>query len=207
MELRDFLKTFRAEWPVFAGVVFAVIAAAAGYVWLQPERFTTVLSIHIARTSSPVQTEDYRYGDFYRLQADERFADTVVRWLESPRIVADIYSGTGREVAMPAEYALGKVFSARRLSSQYVEVRFSAASPKIAESLSASLSRVLNERTKSLNAGETQGWFRLEVEDPVIYPAHTPWGRILAGAVCVGVLLGIWAVGLRGYLLRGKTSH
>jgi hypothetical protein len=77
----------------------------------------------------------------------------------------------------------------------------------MAESLSTALDRVLNERTENLNASnnEESGWFRVVVEEPVIYPSHTPWMRIIIGAICGGVVLGLWIVGIIGY--RKGFSH
>lgn len=94
--------------------MFLIVASTVGivvlFLLLQPVRYTTVLSLHVGRVHNETQAEEYHYDDFYRLQADERFADTLVRWLASPSIVADIYSGIGRSVVMPAEYELPKIF-------------------------------------------------------------------------------------------------
>jgi len=202
MELHDYLTQFKRYRYTFIFCVLGVVAVTVAYVLIQPERITTILSLHVAREGGAQETQEYQYDGFYRIQADERFADTIVRWLSSPRIVADIYAGVGRNIAMPAEHSLGNVFSARRLSSQYIEVRYTSVTEGIAEKIATSLERVLNERTDALNTGDVnkEGWFRVIVEEPVMYPAHIPWIRVLAGAIIAGVFIGFWAVGVRGSL-------
>jgi uncharacterized protein involved in exopolysaccharide biosynthesis len=208
MELKEFIQEIRKQWKFFSLFIIGTIFITIFYLLLQPVRYTTILSLHIARSGSGSQTNEYQYDDFYRLQADERFADTVVRWLSSPRIVADIYKETGRNISVPAEHTLGKVFSAKRLSSQYIEVRFTTATQETAETMTSSLEKILNQRTKDLNseAFQNNNWFRIIIEKPVIYPYYIPWTKILLGSLLVGIVLAMWAVGLRSYFIEIKRK-
>ncbi len=208
MELKEFIQEIRKQWKFFSLITIGIVITTIFYVFLQPVRYTTILSLHIARSGSGNQTNEYQYDDFYRLQADERFADTIVRWLSSPRIVADIYKETGREVATPSEHTLGKVFSAKRLSSQYIEVRFTTATEDIAQTLTTSLEKILNQRTIDLNSGTSQNndWFRIIVEKPIIYPYYIPWTKIIGGSLLVGMVLALWGVGLRAYFMTAKKK-
>lgn len=204
MELRDFVKYVRKYKVLFFGVVSGVMLISYAFLALQPLQYTTILSLHVARSHSGEQSNEYQYDGFYRLQADEQFADTVVRWLASPRIVSDIYSGAGRDIRIPAEYELDGVFSAKRLSSQYIEVQFTTSTKMMAENLSKSLDAVINEKTRALNMNteDERMWFRVLVDDPVIYETHIPWNRVMGGAFLVGVFLALWAVALRVYFSR-----
>ncbi|NCU41532.1 MAG: hypothetical protein EOM19_02290 [Candidatus Moranbacteria bacterium] len=206
MELKEFIQEICKQWKLFSLLIVGTILITLFYVFLQPIRYTTILSLHVARSGSGAQTNEYQYDDFYRLQADERFADTVVRWLSSPRIVADIYKEAGRDISIPAEHTLGKVFSAKRLSSQYVEIRFTTATQEIAEALTNSLEKILNQRTTDLNseASQNNNWFRVIVENPVIYPYYIPWTKILLGSLLVGTILALWVIGLRNYFIEVK---
>lgn len=208
MELKEFIQEIHKQWKLFSLLIIGTVFTTIFYVFLQPVRYTTILSLHIARSGSGTQTNEYQYDDFYRLQADERFADTVVRWLSSPRIVADIYKETGRDMSVPAEHTLGNVFSAKRLSSQYVEVRFTTSTQEIAETLTNSLEKILNQRTADLNseASQNNNWFRIIVEKPVIYPYYIPWTKILLGSLLVGTILAMWGVGLRAYFIGVKKK-
>jgi capsular polysaccharide biosynthesis protein len=208
MELKEGIQEIRKQWKLFSLITIGTVIATILYVFLQPVRYTTILSLHIARSGSGIQTNEYQYDDFYRLQADERFADTVVRWLSSPRIVADIYKETGRNIPVPAEHTLGKIFSAKRLSSQYVEIRFTTATQEIAENLTNSLEKTLNQRTIDLNSGTSQNndWFRIIVEKPIIYPYYIPWTKIIGGSLLVGMVLALWGVGLRVYFMTAKKK-
>jgi uncharacterized protein involved in exopolysaccharide biosynthesis len=208
MELREFLQYIKKYKMLFLGIILAVVGATYVFLTVQPLRYTTVLSLHVARSHSGEQSNEYQYDGFYRLQADEQFADTVVRWLASPRIVSDIYAGAGRDIQIPAEYKLDGVFLAKRLSSQYIEVQFTTTTKMMAENLSRSLDIVLNEKTRALNMNtkDEKMWFRVLVDEPIIYEAHTPWGRVMVGAFFVGVFLALWVVALRVYFSREEEE-
>jgi hypothetical protein len=99
MDLREFLRLFWKERVLFSGTVAVFVATGFVVQLLQPIRFAAEITMNVARSGVRTTTE-YAYDDFYRLQADERFADTVVRWLESPRIVSDILHTAKRDDEM-----------------------------------------------------------------------------------------------------------
>ena len=91
MEFKEYMAIFKRHARVFWLVVLGCVVVSV--IWQQNQRavYQATLLINIGR-GSVQNTEQYTYDNFYRLQADERFADTVVRWLGSPRIVEDIYA-------------------------------------------------------------------------------------------------------------------
>lgn len=199
MELKEFFKKLNTYKFTFFLIVFSVVGLVVTYLLVQPVRYVTVLSLHVGRTHSDEQIQEYQYDDFYRLQADEKFADTLVRWLSSPSIVADIYSGVGKNISIPSEHQLPKIFKAKRLSSQYIEIRYTTSTKKIAQDLAISLEKVINQRTENLNVESKKNiaWFRVVVERPITYPYYIPWIQVLLGSLAVGIVFGLWGVGLR----------
>ena len=119
MELREFIGIFVKDRKVFFGIIFAAALLGALVFRFQPERYETALTLNVARTEADTAS-DYKYDQFYRLQADERFADTVVRWLAAPSVRADIASGANTSPRVVSS------ISAKRLSSQMIDVRYSA---------------------------------------------------------------------------------
>lgn len=192
MDLREFLNLFWRYRVLFLGTISIFVMGGFLIQALQPVRFETELTMNVARFGTRA-TNEYSYDDFYRLQADERFADTVVRWLESPRIVADIAKAStvaGEEL----------IFDADRLSSQVIRVRFvlreEAKSKRVAEALFA----VLNRETKSLNQNRSDdGWFMLVGETPSLVDARFGKTRALAVATFLGMFCGFLAVSLQWY--------
>lgn len=192
MELREFLNVFWKYRALFLEMVALFVVAGLAIQLLQPVRFASEITMNVAR-SGVRTTGDYAYDDFYRLQADERFADTVVRWLESPRIVADI--------AKSADLLGEKIsFDADRLSSQVVRVRFTTRDEASAKRVAEALFDVLNRETKSLNQDHSEdGWFALVGETPSITDARFGKGRALSVGFFLGIFFGFFAVLFRWY--------
>lgn len=186
------------------GICVAVfVGGAFGWQWLRPVSYETVLALHIARSQEKtVSSGEYRYGDFYRLQADERFADTVVRWLLSPGIVSDVFRAADLEKRVGNPGDLSGAFVPKRLSSQFVEVRFSSPEMTDGEKIANAMRDVLNRETQNLNLGapgNSDGWFVVLVDRPVTYRYEPNWKWILAVSLSLGVLAGAWAVLVKQY--------
>lgn len=191
MDLREYILIFRRHRALFFGTVTLFVCGGLLVQWLQPVRYVTEITMNVAR-SGVRTTSEYAYDDFYRLQADERFADTVVRWLESPRIVGDI--------AREAHVSESVSFDAGRLSSQVIRIRYTMRDEASAKRVAAALFTVLNQETESLNRNRSEdGWFALVGETPSIRDARFGRGRALSIALCLGVFVGCFSVLFRWY--------
>lgn len=200
MELKEYLKIFRENAKFFIGTaVFAVLAGFA-YFTLKPASYSTSLMLNITRDGIQ-QTQDYRYDDFYRLQADEKFAETVVEWLKNPRTVTDVYARAGIDASGLSLRRLGKVFIAEKLSAQIVTVSFSARDEVSAGKISDAVVETVRQNTDSLN--ENQGedaWFAIVAQDPVTIRDHIGAPIIFLASMALGLFLGFWLVMARHYL-------
>lgn len=198
MDLRELLLVFRKYRALFAGTVVFFVVAGLAIQMLQPIRYASEITMNVAR-SGVRTTGDYAYDDFYRLQADERFADTVVRWLESPRIVG--------EIAKSADVSGEKLsFDADRLSSQVIRVRFTTHDEASAKRVAEALFDVLNRETKSLNQDRLEdGWFALVGETPSITDARFGKRRALSIGFFLGIFFGFFAVLFRWYWNGGLS--
>lgn len=195
----EYVHIFRKQSGVFFGTV--LICLGVGLVWqqMQLETYRATLLLNIGRSDAR-ETREYAYDSFYRLQADERFADTVVRWLGAPRIVEDIYADANLPVAALGTRDLKSLFSAKRLSSQMIEVSYAGKDQEMLGGLSDSLITVLNRYTESLNNdGNDPGWFVVIGSDPVIRDARVGFWSAFLAALLAGLLFGFWAVLLRHY--------
>lgn len=202
MELSDIIQIFKKERTLYIGITLLFVFTA--WLWQRDQETTyqATLLLNIGRAGVS-ETTDYTYDSFYRLQADERFADTVVRWLASPRVVEDIY----REARLNPESldakALGSVFSAGRLSSQMITVKYSGDNKKTLEQLSVAAVTVLNRYTDTLNTEERErSWFVVIGSDPVVREAQVSLNLALAVGLALGLFFGFWTVLLRHYLAK-----
>lgn len=192
MELKEYIAIFKKHYKLFLLVIAFITAAVIVFQIIKPITYKTSLALNITRDGSQ-KTEDYKYDNFYRLQADERFADTVVRWAALPGIVKDICDGAG----------IGKSikFKAKRLSSQAVEITYITSDIKTARELSASIVKVLNNETKKLNEFQkNEDWFKILGDRPVIINNKSElWKTALLGLL-IGVFLGFWVILIKHYL-------
>ncbi|MDO8529285.1 MAG: hypothetical protein Q7S18_01295 [bacterium] len=205
MDLKAYLKIFKKNIFVFLLTLLIVIGIGAAYkIYKESKPVTFEVSLLLNVTRSGIQnTDNYRFDDFYRLQADERFADTVVRWLKLPRIVTNIYNETGIVSGDIDLKKLSKVFSPKRLSSQAIEVTFESASAREAQDISEALTRTINQEIKLLNQYQKEEvWFKIIGDEPVIKANKLEWKDILLLSAILGIFLGIWAVLIKHYFAR-----
>lgn len=202
MELKEFIAIFRKNGRLFIGIVlFALVAA---FVWQrsQPVSYQATLLLNVGRSGAQ-ETTEYTYDGFYRLQADERFADTVVRWLQSPRVVEDIYADARLDVGAADIRDLKGAFKAGRLSSQMIEVGFTGRSEKTLRVLSESSASVLNRYAESLNRdNQEKNWFVIIGSDPVIRDGRVALPLALVVGLLAGLFVAFWAVLIRHYFSR-----
>ena len=199
MELREYLDIFRKQASFFWFVVLLCLAVA--FVWQrnQSVNFQATLLLNIGRAGVQT-TQDYTFDGFYRLQADERFADTVVRWLGSPRVVEDIYADTRLNAENLSTRDLKGVFKAGRLSSQMIEVVYGGSNEKTLGDISRSVTTILNRYTDSLNKENSDPTrFIVIGSDPVIRDARVGLLLALVVGLVTGVFIGFWGVLLKHY--------
>ena len=198
MEFRDFVNIFwQQRHPLFVIVLLSGLIGWSAYV-LQSPSVAADLTLNIARTGVQ-QTTDYRYDGFYRLQADERFADTVVRWLESPRVLADMGSLAKAQPLRREVWQFGDPVRAERLSSQVIRVQYRTKTTDEAKRFSRSMLTVLNRETTQLN-GEAadESWFLVESGEPVVTDGQFGWPKAVGFSVSFGIFLAFW-IGLIRY--------
>lgn len=199
------MKIFVKNLVWFSLVLLLAMAIGAGYKHYrnsQPATYQVSLLLNVTRTGIQA-TDNYRYDDFYRLQADERFADTVVRWIENPRLVTNVYNETGMISGGIDLSELSKFFDAKRLSSQAIEVNFTAKSAVEAQNLSENLVKAINSEIKNLNQFQKEeSWFKIIGDEPVIKEYKITWKSVLLISIVLGIFLGIWVVLIKHYLTR-----
>lgn len=200
MELREFVNIFVDRKKLFFGVFFGFILVGLAMYRFQPQRYEAALLLNVSRTGYE-KTDAYRYDQFYRLQADERFADTVVRWMAAPSVRAEMISlGTPESVVA--------TLSAKRLSSQMIDVRYSAPSMKGFGDARGAIVSVLNQETEKLNAeAKDPNWFTVVSGNPVVSDARVPLRIAFGGAAAAGLFFAFWTVLLVRYFGKNRRAE
>lgn len=191
-----FWKQRRLLWMTVGSIVLI------GVVWQQSQRalVQSDLMLNVTRGGTD-ESPDYQYHDFYRLQADERFADTVVRWLGAPRIVNDIVDQSVQTKTQSSVFS--KSVLAERLSSQMIRVTYKASDEAEAYALAQSIVTRLNEETNLLNKDQQEKtWFVIVGEQPVVTDGRISLISVLFLALVLGLFIGFWVVLVRHYYTK-----
>jgi uncharacterized protein involved in exopolysaccharide biosynthesis len=206
MELRELINLFKKEKVLFGCILSGFLVIGLLWVALEPKRFESNILITIGRTEGGQDqaVSDYQYDNYYRLQADERYGDTLVRLLATPQVTRDIFEGADLANATPA----GTFFEGRKLSSQIVEITFTDTDKSKLAPLGVSLTQVLNRYTSELQS-QTDGqknWFRIVASEPVITDARTSTAQVFGIALFFGLFIGFWAVLIKHYLSQPQPK-
>ena len=93
------------------------------------------------------------------------------------------------------------VFSAGRLSSQVIAVKYGGENREKMKELSVAAVTVLNRYTGALNIeGRDKSWFVVIGNDPVIRNGRVSLSLALLIGSALGMFIGFWAVLFRHYL-------
>ncbi len=196
MELKEYLKIIKNNFWLFIGIIVGVLAIGLGYFLFRPASYSTSLTLNITR-SGVDNSQDYRYDDFYRLQADEKFTETVVQWLKSPRVEADIYDEAGINTADFSLKRLANSISAEKLSSQLVAVGFSTADEKSSQKIAQAISKIISQNVQNLNKDQKENnWFEIISGDPVVKINET------SPLIMLAIFLGAIFVAFFGVLIK-----
>jgi hypothetical protein len=198
MELRRLTKIIGDYKTIWIGIMSLTLALGFLFFISQKQAYKVVLGLNVTRQGH-AEAGDYQYGDYYRLQADEKFADTVSRWLADPRIVSDILQKSG-ETAEISKKKLAGYFKPERLSSQYIRVGFDVSQKKSAEAISKSLTAVINGNTDELNKNQGQtDWFIVISGEPMVFPKSSDIFSVIFVSLAVGFIIAFWVVLIKYY--------
>lgn len=200
MDLKEYIKIFQKNFNLFIGIVLGVIIIAFSYFYFRPVAYNTSLMLNITRAGAQ-DTPDYKYDDFYRIQADDKFAETLTEWLQNPRVVSDIYSEAGLDSNNLSLRQLSKSIKPEKLSSQLIVVNFSSSQERDAKEIARSIFKIISQNTDSLNRDQKENtWFKIIAQDPVIRKNTFDSMIVFLASLVLGVFLGFWGVMVRHYL-------
>lgn len=204
MELREYYKILKLNMSVvFYAILISVVIV---YAWSvkQSETYSTSLLLNISRMETQ-STTDYRYDQFYRVQADEKFAETIGEWLKIPGIASEIMTKANISQDGKTVRTLSKSFQADKMAPEIVEVRYLAVNQDNAKKISDALGSVVAEKVKSLNfEAKDPNWFSVTPSNLVILK-NTQDLRINLGlAIAAGLFFGALFAFVKHYISEEK---
>lgn len=202
MELKEYYKIIKSNISV---VIYAIlIAVVVVYAWSVKisQTYSASLLLNISRTETQ-STADYRYDQFYRLQADEKFAETIVEWLKSPGVSRDIFDKAGIATSEKTMRRLAKSFQAEKLSSEIVSVKFSTQTEDEAKKIASAAASIVAEKTKNLNSeARDSNWFKVDMSNLVILKNTQDLRINLTIAALAGLFAGMLLAFGKHYVLQ-----
>ena len=190
MELKEYYKILKLNISMVIYTIIIIVVIAYAWSVRASQAYSASLLLNISRTETQ-STSDYRFDQFYRLQADDKFAETMVEWLKSPGVAKDIFDKAGVSSDQKTMRQLSKSFQAEKLSSDLVGIQYSTQTADEASKIAPAIASVAAEKTKSLNAGARDpNWFEATTSNLIVLK-NTQDLRINLGiAVLVGLFLG-----------------
>lgn len=200
MEIREYAEIIKKQSRLFLGIIILLITAAFLYFYLLPVSYNTSITLNITRIGVQ-KTDQYKYDDFYRIQADDKFSETVVEWLKSPRIISDIYQESGIDPKNLSLRQLSKAIKPEKLSSQVISVSYSSPDQKTAQNIAKAATKIISQNTQNLNKDQgEETWFEVVSQEPVIRKNIANPVIILIVSLLVGIFLAFWVVMVKHYL-------
>lgn len=200
MELKEYLQIIQKNFKLFLLTIIIVVAAVFIYFTLRPVSYSVSLTLNITRAAVQKSSE-YQFDNYYRLQADEKFAETIVQWLKSPRVATDIYDSAGVETKDLSLRHLSKLFKADKMSSQIVLVTLQAKSKEEAKKISNAAVKKVEENIETLNKDQKEEtWFKIVANDPVIARNGVGVMTLVLASLLIGIFLAFWTAMIAHYI-------
>jgi len=190
MELREYYKIWREHISVVIYAVLLLLVVAYAWSVKKSETYSASLLLEISRSENQT-TAEYQYDQFYRLQADEKFAEIIVSWLKSPGVANDVFEKSGVGAGQRTMRQLSKSFRAEKASSGNVGVSFESQTNEEAKKIADAISQEISGKTRNLNS-ETRdpNWFTVDMANLVITKNIQDLRINLGSAVLAGIFIG-----------------
>lgn len=174
---------------ILSALIGAIVCGVIARVLPAPYETSLAFTIDQRPRQAPV---DYDYGGYYSLRATELFGDTLISWFGTPAFVVEIYDAAGIPLAPGRADIAAAVdgFSAKKLSTQNVVIRFTTKDRASAQALAKAAADAVSRKTSALNQNDKgQSLFVVTASEPIISLA--PIRPPVAGLV--GLALGAFA--------------
>ena len=194
MDLKEYILIIKKHLQIFLFVIFLVLIGGFTYFYTRPVSYDASLALNITRKGTD-RAIDYKYDYYYRLGADEKFADTIVEWLKDPGTVSRIYGDSESPSASFSLRKLTKLLKPEKRSSEMVLVYFSSSDEKELKNISDSIRREISRNADDLNyLQKDESWFSVIGQEPVIIKHSFNFKLIVLGLLVLGIFLAFWVV-------------
>ncbi len=202
MELQEYFEIIKRKFKLIIAIVFVVTFSTFLFSVLQPVRYETSLSLHLSKDRSQ-QTNDFKYDGYYALEASEKIADSIVQWAKSPELVNSVYQKAEVDGGFGSLKSYTKKFSVKKMSPQYIEVKFETNNAEEADKISVAITEEINNKMIKLkNDSDGEVSFSVNNENPIIIQKQKNiFLNSIIGFIS-GIAFGIFFVFFRRYFSK-----
>ncbi|MFA6097253.1 MAG: hypothetical protein WC788_06515 [Candidatus Paceibacterota bacterium] len=200
MDLKEYLKLIKKNHRLIITVCAITGISTFLFSILRPITYDVSQSLFIHKNGSQ-ETEDFKFDGYYAFEAADTLSDSIGEWLKSPEIVNEIYSRSGIDPAFKNIKSYSKKFKAKKLSAEFVEVKFESKNADEAGKISKAIIEVVNSKTTSFEkASNGEVSFLISGGMPVIVENKLDALASFVIGIASGLLLGIFIALSREYL-------
>ncbi|MCK4919191.1 MAG: hypothetical protein KAS01_02295 [Candidatus Pacebacteria bacterium] len=202
MELKEYFEIIKRKFKLIIAVAFVVTSSTFLFSALQPTRYETSLSLFLSKDKSQ-QTDDFKYDGYYALEASEKIADSITQWAKSPELVNAVYQKAEVDDGFQSLKSYTKKFNAKKMSPQYVEVKFETNNAEEADKISKAIVEEINDKVIKLEKdSEGEISFLVSNENPIIIQKQKNiFLNSMIGFIS-GIAFGIFFVFFRRYFSK-----
>ncbi len=209
MELKALIEIFTKSKKLFWSILIISLIIGCIYYVSQPKQYSVSTTLNVVRLISKDSSNQKKYendfSSFYRLQADEKIADSVVAWLKSPSIVSDILKDSGIKEIKYNNKNLASIYKANKMSSQIVDIRFMVTNKEQGKKQTEAIKNKINNLLKTMNPeNSTDSWFEVSIEKPVVYFYEKSLTFVLSLSLAIGFFVSFIVIITKHYLKEDK---
>ncbi len=202
MELKEAIAIIRGKIKTITVISLLTALSALLFSAIQPVAYETSLSLLVAKEGTQ-GTDDFKYDGYYAFQTSEVLSDSIGQWMKSPETVNEIYKEAGISPDFKNLKSYSGKFTAKKMSSQYIEVKFKTAKKEEAEKLSSAITKVINEKTRKIQEdSEQEISFRVNSGNPVILETKPDIPVNSAIGLISGAIIGIFFAFIKEYFKK-----
>ncbi|MCK5332845.1 hypothetical protein KAJ41_03210 [Candidatus Parcubacteria bacterium] len=199
MELKEYVKVIKRKNKLIFIIALAVTFSSFLFSTLQPIKYETSLSLLLSKDKTQL-TDDFKYDGYYALEASEKIADTITQWVKSPEFVNSIYQSAAVEGGFQNLKSYTKKFSAKKMSPQFIEVKFETNNVEEADKISLAVVEEINRKVKKIEKdSEGEIAFLVSNENPITIKKQQNIFINSTIGFASGVIFGVFFVFFRRY--------
>lgn len=199
MELKEYTKIIKNNLKLI--FVTALITSFSAFLFssLQPVKYETSLSLFLSKDKSQM-TDDFKYDGYYALETSGIIADSIVQWIKSPELVNSVYQKAQIDGNFKNLKSYAKKITAKKMSPQYIEVKFETNNINQADKISTAIIDKINNKIQSIKKdSEGEIAFLISNENPItIKKEQNIFLNSIIGLIS-GIILGIFFVFFKRY--------